>query len=106
MCKMSLEEILMLLHRNIKSLQNSLAGYVKKKDANQLYIDNQNKLIADLIAVYNYFEPLQDFEPIFNSISKMESISNIPDDIGLISISYRIRPKGDIPFSITLNPFK
>ena len=71
MCKMSLEEILMLLHRNIKSLQNSLAGYVKKKDANQLYIDNQNKLIADLIAVYNYFEPLQDFEPIFNSISKM-----------------------------------
>lgn len=103
---MSLKETLMLQHRNIKLLQNNLAGYAKKKEANQLYIDNQNKLIGDLINVYNYFEPLQDFEPIFNSISKMQSISNIPEEIGLISISYRIRPKGDIPFLITLNSFK
>src|ERR1035437_4506933 len=100
---MSLEETLMLQLRNIKMLQNNLAEYVKRKDAKQFYIDRQNLLIADLIDVYNYFEPLKDFEPIFNSISKIQSISNIPNDIGAISITYRFRPNGVIPYSITHN---
>lgn len=87
-------------------LQNNLAEYAKRKDANQFYIDKQNNLISDLIDVYNYFEPLKDFEPIFNSIAKIQTESNFPDEISLINITYRFRATGTNTIFIPLNPFE
>lgn len=51
-----MDQGLIMLKSIIQDLTQRLERYIQKPDSKQSFIDNQNKLLSEIVAAYNQFE--------------------------------------------------
>lgn len=100
-----MKESLSILESTIQTLTKNLQAYSQRAEANQSFIDFQNRIISGLVQVFNQVQKLE-LDPVAIAVSK--EISKL-DSLGIDMDGFNIRvtrnPKGNRYPLIFVNDF-
>ncbi|MGZ4053668.1 MAG: hypothetical protein ACXVPU_04675 [Bacteroidia bacterium] len=102
----------MTIQRSVVSLENIIQGlikdlekYAQRENANQLYIDKQNLLIKNLIAIHSTIHSIKSLEVWQNLDAEMQRLEKLDQDLCGHSIHFRCKANGHNFSKIIYNPF-
>lgn len=98
----SIESLKILIDARIFDLQK----YSSNDNSKAYYISLENKLIQELVNIYNVVSALKYYDIWINIEDKMKKLEKIDDQIHGHRIEFRLKQKGNNFTLITCNPFE
>jgi hypothetical protein len=94
----------MQLEQLINERRQHLMSYAQKTDANEYYIQKENKLIQSLTEIYNGIMLLE-YQELWKEVEdRLKFLNKIDKNFSGIQLELRSRPKGELCYQ-TVNLF-